>query len=93
VSAKAAVEQESLGRIVDHPAVDAERLRLKSLWPEEMADGERCAFHQRYPGEREKGGYPLGFHGWPLERRNAWYCGFNLGLIERQLALAEAGNG
>jgi hypothetical protein len=64
--------------------VDAQRLRLKRLWPEEMADGERCAFHQSYPGEREKGGYPKGFHGWPLERRNAWYCGFNLGLIERQ---------
>lgn len=24
-------------------------------------------------------GYPGGFHGWPLERRNAWWAGFNEG--------------
>jgi hypothetical protein len=79
-----AIEQARRERIVNHPAVDADRRRLKQAWPEEFADGERCAFHQRYPGKREKGGYPLGCHGWPLERRNAWFAGFYLGLIERQ---------
>jgi hypothetical protein len=46
-------------------------------------------------GERDKGGYPLGFHDWPLERRNAWLAGFNFGLLERQraLALLETANG
>lgn len=72
---------------------DAERERLKRAWPDEFADGARCAFFQRYPGRREKGGYPLGFHGWPLERRNAWFAGFNLGRVERQRGLLETGNG
>jgi hypothetical protein len=76
-------------RVADHPAADAERRRLKSAWPDEFTDGARCAFHQRYPGEREKGGYPKGFHGWVPQRRNAWFAGFNLGLLERQRALEE----
>ena len=66
-------------------AADAERARLKQAWLEAFADGERCGFHRRFAGERERGGYPRGFHSWPLERRNSWYCGFNIGLIERQL--------
>jgi hypothetical protein len=72
---------------------DAERARLKRAWPEAFTDGERGAFLQRFAGERERGGYPHGFHGWPLECRNTWYCGFNFGLIERQRALLEAANG
>lgn len=67
---------------------DAERARLKRLWPDEFADGERCAFHRRYDGKREPGGYPRGFPRWELARRNSWWCGFNLGLLERQRAVA-----
>lgn len=74
-------------------AIDDERVRLKSAWPNEFADGERCAFLQRYAGTREPGGYPLGFHRWPLERRNAWYCGVNFGLVERERALLEPADG
>ncbi len=66
-------------------SVDHERARLQSAWPDEFADGERCAFHKRFDGERERGGYPLGFHKWPLERRNAWLAGYNFGLVERAL--------
>jgi AAA domain len=33
----------------------------RALWPSWRADGPR-----------EPGGYPTGFHTWPLERRNAW---------------------
>jgi hypothetical protein len=69
--------------------VDAERARLKRLWPDEFADGERCGFLSRFEGKRERGGYPRGFHRWPLERRNAWHSGFNFGLLERQRALLE----
>ena len=69
--------------------VDAERARLKRAWPDAFRDGERSAFLQRYDGPREPGGYPKGFNRWPLERRNAWYCGFNFGLRERQRALLE----
>jgi hypothetical protein len=73
--------------------VDAERWRLKRAWPDEFADGECCAFHQRFGGERERGGYAVGFHRWPLERRNSWYAGFNFGLVERQRAFVEPADG
>ena len=69
--------------------VGDERARLKSAWQAEFADGERCGFLSRFEGKRERGGYPRGFHRWPLGRRNAWYCGFNFGLLERQRALLE----
>jgi hypothetical protein len=52
-------------------------------WPQEFNDGARSAFLQRCNGPREKGGYPLGFHGWPLARRDAWFAGFNCGRLDR----------
>ena len=39
---------------------EAERGCLKSLWPGEFSDGERCAFLRKFKGERERGGFPLG---------------------------------
>jgi len=62
---------------------DAERARLKRAWPDEFADGARCALLREFPGDREKGGYPRGFHRWPLDRRNAWFSGYNLGYHQR----------
>jgi hypothetical protein len=62
---------------------EVERERLRRAWPHEFEDGARCAFLRRFDGERERGGGPLGFHRWPLERRNAWYAGFNIGLHDR----------
>jgi hypothetical protein len=70
-----------------------ERARLKQAWPEAFADGERVAFLQRFAGERERGGYPRAFHRWPLNRRNAWFCGYNFGLLEREWALMEFADG
>ncbi len=65
--------------------------RLRRRWPDEFRDGARCAFLRRFDGEREAGGYPRGFHLWPLERRNAWYAGSNRGRCDRlRLALEEA---
>jgi hypothetical protein len=73
--------------------VHVERARLKRARPDEFADGERSAFLRDYVGEREMGGYPIGFHHWPLERRNAWYAGFGFGLLERQRAVAGLADG
>jgi hypothetical protein len=56
---------------------------LRERWPDEWRDGARCAFLRRFDGEREKGGYPKGFHQWPLDRRNAWCAGFNVGFHDR----------
>jgi hypothetical protein len=60
-----------------------ERQALRERWSAEFNDGARCAFLQCFDGPREKGGYPLGFHSWPLQRRNAWFAGFNLGRCDR----------
>jgi hypothetical protein len=57
--------------------------QLRAQWPAEWRDGARCAFLREFPGDREAGGYPCGFHRWPLERRNAWIAGFNTGFHDR----------
>jgi hypothetical protein len=70
----------------------SEQARLKGRFPEEFNDGARCGFLRRYPGKREPGGYPRGFHHWESARRNAWFSGFNVGFCDRlRLAKEEAG--
>lgn len=71
-------------------ATVAERDRLKGRWPDEFRDGARCAFRRRFDGDREPGGYPRGFHRWPLDRPNAWFCGFNVGRLDRVALIDEA---
>jgi hypothetical protein len=56
---------------------------LRERWSAEYRDGARCAFLQQYEGQRDRGGYPSGFADWPLERRNAWFAGFNRGFHDR----------
>jgi hypothetical protein len=56
---------------------------LQERWPDEWRNGARCAFLRSFDGERESGGYPRGFHAWPLDRRNAWFAGFSMGFHDR----------
>jgi len=58
-------------------AAEAERARLWRAYPEEFNDGARRA----YAGDKR---YPPGFLDWPLERRNAWYAGWNIGYCDRK---------
>jgi hypothetical protein len=57
------------------------RAALRAMWPAEFFDGGAVACFGKAEGEREKGGYPKGFHDRALERRNAWFEGFNAGWI------------
>jgi hypothetical protein len=57
--------------------------RLQDKWPSEFRDGARCGFLQLHEGPRDPGGYPPGFNNWQLERRNAWFAGFNVGFHDR----------
>jgi hypothetical protein len=66
---------------------------LRRNWQDAFDDGARCAFLGEYPGERETGGYPLGFNSWPLEKRSAWFAGANLGLVDRARFEEEARHG
>lgn len=62
--------------------VDAERRRLKRLYPDAFKDGLLVGAGIK-EGPREPGGYPRGFHAWPLEKRNAWWAGANLGYLQK----------
>ena len=56
-----------------------ERDRIKAAYPAEFADGAKRGFK----GDKL---YPRRFHSWPLERRNAWFAGFNFGYCWRTRA-------
>lgn len=57
--------------------------RFEAICPAEFRDGFKCGFFGKHDGPREPGGYPIGFHRWPLVNRNAWFAGANRGLVER----------
>jgi hypothetical protein len=65
--------------------VQAERAKLRAAYQDEFDDGARHGWSrgQLDPTERERGGYPLGFHAWTLERRNAWWAGASQGVEDR----------
>jgi hypothetical protein len=69
--------------------LEAEIAALRSQWPAEFKGAARCAFLRQYDGKREKGGYPLGFHRWMPDRRNAWFAGYNRGYHDRLRLLQE----
>jgi hypothetical protein len=64
--------------------MNAERDSLRERWPAEFSDGARRA----YSGD---GLYPTGFVAWPLDKRNAWFAGFNVGYRDRQKIASHAG--
>jgi len=66
-----------------------ERTNIRAAFPAEYDDGARCGFLWKFEGPREAGGYPKGFHSWPLARRNAWYAGFNRGNRDAALLAEE----
>jgi hypothetical protein len=61
-----------------------ESFYIRRDFPREFTDGENMGAGWEPGGKRERGGYPLGFHTWSLERRNAWFAGFNLGRGRRK---------
>jgi len=54
-----------------------ERERIRKAHPAEFNDGVKRAF----AGDPN---YPAGFTAWPLDRRNAWFAGFNIGYVYRK---------
>jgi hypothetical protein len=66
-------------------------MALRDKFPSEFKDGARCGFSRKYEGPREPGGYPKNFHSWPIERRNAWWAGWNKGYSDRERIEQERG--
>lgn len=67
---------------LDRAAEERERLRL--AYPAEFTDGARRGYSSDHL-------YPSGFNDWPLERRNAWFAGWNKGYLDRKKR--ESGDG
>lgn len=67
--------------------------RVEVAFPDEFRHGFRAAFLQKSDEPCDKGGYPPGFHTWPLDRRNAWWCGFNSGLVAHSKLIDGMGGG
>jgi hypothetical protein len=61
----------------------AERAAYREKFPQEFEHGFLSGFMGDSQQPCEAAGYPLGFHSWPLEKRNAWFCAWNAGNIER----------
>jgi hypothetical protein len=59
-----------------------ERERIRLAYPAEFDDGAQRAF-------LENKLYPSGFSSWPLDKRNAWFAGYNLGYCTRIRALEQ----
>jgi hypothetical protein len=67
------------------PPLSDEVAMIRARWRSAWDKGARCGFK----GETDGGSYPQGFHDWPLDRRNAWFCGFNRGYHDRLRLAAE----
>lgn len=60
------------------------RRGLKKAWPAEFEHGYLTGLTGKEQKPCGPGVYPEGFHEWPLERRNAWFAGCNVGIVERK---------
>jgi hypothetical protein len=65
--------------------VQLQRKRRRAAYLNEFDDGAAIGSHGEVKSARDPsgGGYPLGFHGWSLNQKNAWFCGFNQEFSER----------
>jgi hypothetical protein len=73
--------------------VQLERKRWRAAYPNEFDDGFEIGFFGKAKSARDPAGgdYPLGFHGWSLNRKNAWFSGSNLGYVKRLRTDCEIG--
>jgi hypothetical protein len=52
--------------------------------PQEFEHGYRTGYLGEPQHPCDAAGYMIGHHTWPLERKSAWFAGFNLGYTERE---------
>jgi hypothetical protein len=59
---------------------------LRGVWPKESKLSQTTHKYSGYTGENQPpcdaAGYMIGHHTWPIERKNAWFAGWNLGNCE-----------
>ena len=64
------------------PRAEAVRAELCARFPAEFESGYHYGLTGAPQAPCDAAGYPIGFHEWPLDRRNAWWAGWNLGNVE-----------
>lgn len=65
-------------------SAEIERAQLCERWPAEFEDGYRSGFTGEHQKPCDDAGYMVGHHSWAIERKNAWFAGWNLGNAERE---------
>jgi hypothetical protein len=63
---------------------EAVRAALCAKFPSEFEHGYRTGYLGENQPPCDAAGYMIGHHTWPLDRKNAWYAGWNLGNIESE---------
>jgi hypothetical protein len=77
----------SLPENQDSARVAEERAMLRARWRSAWENGAKRGFE----GEHSGGSYPQHFARWPLDQRNSWFCGFNVGFHDRMRLSEEEG--
>jgi hypothetical protein len=70
-------------KFISYRPASAVRDALLAKYPAEFEHGYITGFTGEFQKPCDVAGYPVGFHIWPLEQKNAWYLGWNLGNVER----------
>jgi hypothetical protein len=60
------------------------RAGLCRQFPQEFEHGYRTGYLGEPQQPCDAAGYMIGHHTWPLERKNAWFVGWNHGNVQRQ---------
>jgi hypothetical protein len=68
-------------------AMTSEQIRaeLCRQFPQEFEHGYRTGYLGENQPPCDAAGYMIGHHTWPLDRKNTWFAGFNLGHFEREV--------
>jgi hypothetical protein len=72
---------------------EARRAALCAKFPDEFEHGYRTGYLGENQPPCDAAGYMIGHHTWPLERKNSWFTGWNLGNVESARPVREAGDG
>jgi hypothetical protein len=51
------------------------RINILMNWPEAFCDGYAWGSGLTLPTPRDAGGYPIGYHEWPADKKRAWDWG------------------
>jgi hypothetical protein len=69
-------------RMTSLPLVLRIRDELLAKYPAEFRHGYLSGYTGENQPPCDAAGYMIGHHTWPLERKNAWFAGWNLGNCE-----------